>query len=148
MSRPRFFSFHLEVQAKEFHFRLAIVFRCNLFNYVNAQCHEWKSSVKNGHWYVNWLLQTGIASQKSNYLKLKVVAHICKTPFWILKRNKLIPIWNDISWCKTIMISNSQQYCKVWVENERSFSQRVRRTHLENKENKKKFSVTFLFLIP
>ena len=38
-------------------FRLATVVNSNPFNFVNAHCYEWDSSVKNSHSFdnVNWI---------------------------------------------------------------------------------------------
>ena len=53
---------------------------------------------------------------------LKVVAPISTTLFWVLKGNKLIAILNDWSLCKTLKLTNSQQYGKVLAHNKGVFS--------------------------
>ena len=45
----KFSLFNLTRHINEFHFRLATVVSSNPFNFVNAHCYEWVSSVKNVH---------------------------------------------------------------------------------------------------
>ena len=45
----KLFPFQLKLDVNEFHFQLATVVSSNPFNFVNAHCYEWMSSVKNVH---------------------------------------------------------------------------------------------------